>query len=49
MIDFIIKNSGLISLVGFFSFFGVTFIWAMLPRNKQKLEDYKNIPLREKD
>jgi hypothetical protein len=47
MIDFIVSNSGTISLVGFVSFFGVVAIWAMLPRNKKKLEEYKNIPLKD--
>lgn len=47
MIDFIIKNSGLISLVGFVSFFSVAAIYALLPKNKKRFEEYKNIPLKD--
>jgi cbb3-type cytochrome oxidase subunit 3 len=49
VIDFIVNNSGLICLVGFFAFFGVTAIWAMLPGNKKKFESYKNIPLEDEN
>ena len=47
MIDFIAANSGLISLVGFFSFFSVAAVYALLPKNKNKFEHYKNIPLKD--
>ena len=45
MMQFVTDHSGLICLVGFFTFFGVTAIWALLPRNKRKFEEYRNIPL----
>ncbi|MEM7197690.1 MAG: cbb3-type cytochrome c oxidase subunit 3, partial [Pseudomonadota bacterium] len=46
---FLSQNAGAIGLVFFFvAFMGIAF-WALRPKNKHKIESYKNIPLSEND
>jgi cbb3-type cytochrome oxidase subunit 3 len=47
MTEIISANSGLISLLGFFIFFGAAAVYALLPKNKKRFDEYKNIPLKD--
>lgn len=44
---FLIAHSGLIVSLLFFTMFSGIAIWSYLPRNKQRLQGYANIPLQE--
>ena len=45
MIDVIADHSGMIVSVLFFTMFTGIGIWSYLPRNKQRLQSYGDIPL----
>jgi cbb3-type cytochrome oxidase subunit 3 len=47
MIDWIANNAGMTGLLFFFSVFCVIAFWAFRPANRERIEDYRNIPLRE--
>lgn len=47
MMEFLSQNAGLIGLLFFFGVFIGIGVWAFLPKNKQRIESYKNIPLAE--
>lgn len=47
MIDWLSDNAGMTGLLFFFSTFCAIAFWAFRPANKDKMEDYRNIPLKE--
>mgnify|MGYP003386828521 CR=1 FL=1 len=47
MMGWVADRAGTLGLVIFFTIFVVAVIWTFAPKNKQKLEQYGNIPLRE--
>ena len=49
MMDILAAHGGTVVLVVFFSLFVGIGLWAYRPANKQKLEDYARIPLKESD
>ncbi len=49
MIDWLADNAGATGLLFFFGTFLLIFVWAFIPKAKQQIESYKNIPLAEDD
>jgi cbb3-type cytochrome oxidase subunit 3 len=45
--DFISDNAGLIGLLFFIAVFAAIAFWALRPSSKERIESYKNIPLKE--
>lgn len=40
-------EAGLIGLIFFFTVFVAIVVWIMLPKNKDRIEELKNIPLKD--
>jgi cbb3-type cytochrome oxidase subunit 3 len=49
MLAFLTQHAGTIGLLLFVSVFLSVVVWAYRPRAKTRIENYKNIPLREED
>lgn len=47
MLDFISRNAGMLGLLFFVIIFACIAFWALRPSNKEKIESYKHIPLKE--
>jgi cbb3-type cytochrome oxidase subunit 3 len=47
MIDWLSNHGGTLVLLMFFTMFLAFALWAFLPRNKQRMEHYAQIPLKE--
>ena len=48
MIDWLNVHGSLLVLLVFFAIFLAFAFWAFLPANKKKMDDYGNIPLKER-
>ncbi|MCE3254693.1 MAG: Cbb3-type cytochrome oxidase component FixQ [Rickettsiaceae bacterium] len=47
MMEFIVRNAPIISLLFFFSVFCVIVIFILLPKNKSKFKNYSEIPFKD--
>ena len=47
MIDLVVNHAPLIGMFLFMTIFLVVLVWAYWPRNKERLESYGTIPLKE--